>query len=76
MLKNGSKNQYFQGGTVTCIFFILSLIALSSAISFAAEERKLSFYNTHTRERLTVFYKNAEDYNPAALRKINHMRRW
>lgn len=75
MLKNGSKNQYFQSGTVACISIILSLIALSSAISFAAQERKLSFYNTHTRERLTVVYKNAEDYNPRALIKINHILR-
>ena len=52
MLQNGSKNRYFQGKTVACTFFILTLTALSSAISFAAQERKLSFYNTHTRERL------------------------
>jgi uncharacterized protein YcbK (DUF882 family) len=75
MVKNRSKDRYFQGKRGACIFFILVLITLSSAMSFAAEDRKLSFYNTHTRERLTVIYKNAQGYNPEALKKINHILR-
>jgi uncharacterized protein YcbK (DUF882 family) len=46
------------------------LITLSSAMSFVAEDRKLSFYNTHTHERLTVIYKRDGNYIPEALKKI------
>ena len=39
------------------------------------EERKLSFYNTHTQEHIEVIYKKRDEYKPQALEKINHILR-
>ena len=39
-------------------------------MNYAAEDRKLSFYNTHTHERLAVIYKRDGNYIPEALNKI------
>ena len=33
-------------------------------------QRELSFYNTHTHERLTVTYKKGDSYVPEAMDKI------
>ena len=51
------------------------LLVLSTLPSggMTGEERKLSFYNTHTNEHLEIIYKKGEDYNPQALQKINHI---
>ena len=51
------------------------LLVLSTLPSrgMTGEERKLSFYNTHTDEHLEVIYKKGEDYNSQALQKINHI---
>ena len=38
-------------------------------------ERTLSFYNTHTHERLTVTYKKKDGYIPEAMAKISHILR-
>jgi uncharacterized protein YcbK (DUF882 family) len=38
-------------------------------------ERTLSFFNTHTSERLTVAYCCDGEYQPDALKKINHILR-
>ncbi len=70
MVKNTNKDRSFQVKYIACIFFILMFITLSSAMSYAAENRKLSFYNTHTHERLTVIYKRDGNYIPEALKKI------
>lgn len=50
-------------------FFFLGPCALAS------DERSLSFYQTHTGERLTVTYKVGDDYVPAAMEKINYILR-
>jgi uncharacterized protein YcbK (DUF882 family) len=41
----------------------------------AAGNRELSFFNTHTGEKLTALYCCADRYEPAALAKINHILR-
>jgi uncharacterized protein YcbK (DUF882 family) len=38
-------------------------------------ERTLSFYNTHTHERLTVLYRNGDGYIPKAMNKIANILR-
>ncbi|MBU0800511.1 MAG: DUF882 domain-containing protein, partial [Alphaproteobacteria bacterium] len=39
------------------------------------QERSLSFYNTHTKERLSVVYKRAADYDEDAILKISTLLR-
>lgn len=43
----------------------------------AAEERRLKFYFTHTKERIDIVYKRNGKYVPRALKKLNHfLRDW
>ncbi len=55
------------------------IVALWSALSPADDnqslERRLSFYNTHTHERLTVIYKKGNGYVVGAMKKINYILR-
>ena len=55
---------------VCTLFLVLSTLPSRGMME---EERKLSFYNTHTNEHLEVIYKKGEDYNLKALQKINHI---
>jgi uncharacterized protein YcbK (DUF882 family) len=49
----------------------------SSRLVAAPEEREISFYHIHTKERLTVVYKRDGQYVPEAMDKIDwHMRDW
>lgn len=52
----------------------LSLLVLAPPAS-TATERTLSFFNTHTNERLTVTYKRDGRYIPSAMAQINHILR-
>jgi len=54
--------------------FLLILSPLASSAT-ALPERTLSFYNTHTSERLTVIYKRNGKYVSQALEKINYILR-
>jgi len=62
-------------------YLFLSLVVCTLVLFFSAlpapgtmgEERKLSFYNTHTSEHIEVIYKKGENYNPQALEKINYI---
>ena len=54
---------------------LLILLALPVCAVADSGERILSFYNTHTHERLTVIYKNGNRYNPEALKKISYILR-
>ncbi len=38
-------------------------------------ERRLVFFNTHTHEKLDVFYARGESYRPEALSAVNHILR-
>ena len=59
--------------------FAVCLLVLSlshlTAWGQSKTERTLSFYNTHTHERLTVTYKNGDSFIPEALKKIDHILR-
>ena len=50
--------------------FLLFLVPLA-APAIAQSERSLSFYNTHTGERLSVIYRRHGNYIPESLEKIN-----
>ena len=56
-------------------FILLLLTAPSRAVENQPPERRLSFYNTHTHERLTVVYSKDGQYVSEALAKIDHILR-
>ena len=60
-------------GLVALIF--VSWSAPSTAGDSHTQERRLSFYNTHTHERLTVTYKKGNGYVVGAMKKINYILR-
>lgn len=63
---------------VILIFFVSGLLLAQADEGVEAvklEERSLSFYNTHTHERLTIVYKKGDDYVSEALEKVNHIMR-
>jgi uncharacterized protein YcbK (DUF882 family) len=49
--------------------------AAATAATRRAPERSLSFFHTHTGERLRVAYAAGESYRPGALEEINHLLR-
>ena len=60
------------GGRNPSLFLSLLIILIFLASpAIALSERSLSFYNTHTRERLTVTYKRGGKYITESLKKIN-----
>ena len=60
---------------LTSIFFLVLLSGPSLAADESNQDRRLSFYNTHTHERLTVVYRMDGRYIPAALEKIDYILR-
>ena len=63
----------FLSGVVVSIFIFWS--TYSPADDNQTLERRLSFYNTHTHERLTVVYKKGDGYVLGAMKKINYILR-
>jgi uncharacterized protein YcbK (DUF882 family) len=61
-------------GMTTVLSLLLILIPLAAS-AVAQQERTLSFYNTHTRERLAVIYKRHGKYVLESLEKINYILR-
>ena len=57
------------------ICFLVLILSPLTAWGQSENERTLSFYNTHTRERLTVTYKKGDSFIPEALKKIDHILR-
>jgi uncharacterized protein YcbK (DUF882 family) len=69
-------------GVYTGLFLLVAGILIfplfaipSRAIDNQIQERRLSFYNTHTNERLTVIYKKGGGYVLGAMAKISHILR-
>lgn len=54
---------------------LLTLLASSNPPASASSSRQLSFYHTHTGERLTVTYWQDGEYLNSALAEINHFLR-
>jgi uncharacterized protein YcbK (DUF882 family) len=69
----GAHFHRFLTGLVILIFIFLSIP--SPAKDNQTLERRLSFYNTHTHERLTVIYKKGDGYVVGAMKKINYILR-
>lgn len=69
----GVHLRLFPFGLVMLILIFWS--ARSPADDNQPLERRLSFYNTHTRERLTVIYKKGDGYVVGAMKKINYILR-
>ncbi len=68
-------------GLILCALAAIAALALSASISLqpaiAGEERSLSFYNTHTKENITITYKRDGRYIPSAMAELNRfMRDW
>lgn len=66
------RMRYLQKFVICLLMLILSHLA---AWGQSETNRTLSFYNTHTHERLTVTYKKGTTYNPEALEKISSILR-
>jgi uncharacterized protein YcbK (DUF882 family) len=72
----GSVTVNFQKKSILFSLVAFTLILVSTLLPARGtnqEERKLSFYNTHTNEHINVIYKKGADYKPQALEKINHI---
>jgi uncharacterized protein YcbK (DUF882 family) len=70
---HGARLRLFLSGLVAFILMILP--ASTPAGGNIIPERRLSFYNTHTHERLTVIYKKGDGYVVGAMQKINYILR-
>ena len=57
------------------IFILLLLSGPTGAVDESNQERRLSFYNTHTHERVTVIYKKGDDYVMEGMEKISYILR-
>ncbi|MDX1707169.1 MAG: DUF882 domain-containing protein [Desulfobacterales bacterium] len=68
------RRRYFQNNSM-CILTLLFALWASFVWGQSATERTLSFYNTHTQERLMVTYKKDDVYIPGAMNKISHILR-
>ena len=63
---------HLQSYAICCFVIFLSHLTVWAQ---SETERTLSFYNTHTHERLTATYKQGEQYIPEALEKISYILR-
>ncbi|WP_306258108.1 DUF882 domain-containing protein [Pararhizobium sp. IMCC21322] len=62
---------------VTAILTAFMMLLSMALPAQAAEERRLKFYFTHTKERIDIVYKRNGRYVPSALKKINRfLRDW
>ena len=60
-------------GAKAAVSALLPLSAMASIKGISIPKRRLSFYNTHTDERLEVCYYNQGRYQFHALKKINYI---
>lgn len=57
--------------------FVVGLAETTQTAIANGDTRTLSFYHTHSKERLTVTFKKDGRYDPAALKKLNYyLRDW
>ena len=73
MLRTEHRNRYTIIGLLAGSLFLYYLLNTISVAGGADLNRKLSFYNTHTREHLTVIYKKGDYYVPESLEKIKDL---
>ncbi|RWX50856.1 hypothetical protein VU01_12554 [Candidatus Electrothrix marina] len=68
------RRSFLHLGAKAAVGFIVAQAAPAWALSRITGQnrpRTLSFYHTHTHERLDITYANAGIYDPVALKKIN-----
>ena len=68
------RRRYFCNYLI-CFFTLLLGLYTSASGGQSEPGRMLSFYNTHTHERLIVTYKKDDAYIPEAMAKISHILR-
>lgn len=83
MLTNGEISERRGGRRLSrllvrvCAATVLSAAVLGQTQVAAAEERSLTLYNAHTKERATIVYKRNGRYDRAGLKKLDRfMRDW
>ena len=75
--KHWGENRLGRLFTRVCAAAIVSIAIVGQAPGAAAEERSLTLYNAHTKERATIVYKRNGRYDQAGLRKLNRfLRDW
>lgn len=74
-LSHISRRSFLKWGTIAATAGLVPRAALAKASRFLAAERKISLYNMHTGEQLTVPYCVKGEYMPDALTEINHILR-
>ncbi|MGI9220668.1 MAG: YcbK family protein [Woeseiaceae bacterium] len=64
-------NQSRRGLLQSVLHCMFATLMLPLRRASALDEKRLTFYHTHTRKRLAVVYKRNGEYVPAALKNIN-----
>lgn len=67
------RRYFLKMGAQAAVSALLPMSAMASINGILIPERRLSFYNTHTDERLEVCYYNQGRYQFHALKKINYI---
>ena len=70
-----TRRRFLQWGTLLVAGLTLPTSLYAVPRPDSRGERRLKFYNTHTRERLEVCYSRGDQYNRAAIRAVNHILR-
>jgi len=69
------RRYFLKMGAQAVVSALFPLSAMASINRMFIPERRLSFYNTHTDERLDVCYYSQGRYHPKALKKIDYILR-
>ncbi|HMK50306.1 MAG TPA: YcbK family protein [Thermodesulfovibrionales bacterium] len=70
-----SRRAFLSAGLLTTASFLLPHKAVAAVSGLFSAERALSFYNTHTGEKLKAVYWQQDAYVPQALVDINYILR-
>ncbi|MGD9082363.1 MAG: DUF882 domain-containing protein [Desulfobacterales bacterium] len=68
-----NRRSFLKIGAQAAVSGLLPISAIASIDHFLTPKRRLSFYNTHTDERLEVCYYTQGRYHLGALKKINYI---
>ncbi len=69
------RRNFLKMGAQAAVSALFPMSAMASINGILIPERRLSFYNTHTDERLDVCYYSQGRYHPKALKKIDYILR-
>jgi uncharacterized protein YcbK (DUF882 family) len=74
-VRNFHRRDFLKLGAGILISSVLPVNALASVLKESGSRRTLSFYHTHTAERLRVCYFQDGTYQPESLEQIDHILR-